>query len=113
LIVEFANQLRDRGLAFEDALEQAARTRLRPILMTGLSTAIGALPLILASGPGAETRRTIGIVVFTGCTVGTFFTLVVVPAAYRALARRSGSPGAVAHRLDQEAQAQPDTASHG
>jgi len=107
LIVEFANQLRDRGVAFDAALEEAARSRLRPILMTGLSTAIGALPLIYASGAGAETRRTIGVVVFGGCTLGTFFTLVVVPAAYRLLARRTGSPGAVAARLAAEEAARP------
>ncbi len=56
LIVEFANQLRDRGLEFEEALFQASRLRLRPIMMTGLSTAIGAVPLILASGAGAMSR---------------------------------------------------------
>lgn len=101
LIVEFANQLRDRGLAFAEALEQAARTRLRPILMTGISTAIGAVPLLLASGAGAETRRTIGVVIFAGVMVGTLFTLVVVPAAYGLLARRTGAPGDVAREIER------------
>ncbi len=64
LIVEFANQLRDRGVEFVDAVVGAAVTRLRPVLMTSLCTAFGALPLLLASGAGAEQRRPIGIVVF-------------------------------------------------
>src|SRR4029453_9221698 len=64
LIVEFSNQLRDRGVEFTEALIQAAVTRLRPVLMTSFCTAFGSLPLLLASGAGAEQRRPIGIVVF-------------------------------------------------
>lgn len=110
LIVEFANQLRDRGIPFAEALETAARTRLRPILMTGISTAIGAVPLLLASGAGAETRRTIGIVIFAGVMVGTAFTLIIVPAAYSLLARRTGAPGDVARKIEAlEAEQSPAT----
>ncbi len=99
LIVEFANQLRERGLAFEDAVREAALTRLRPILMTSIATAIGALPLFLRGGPGAGGRGAIGVVVFAGVLVATFFTLFVVPVAYSVVARRTQLPGAVSHQL--------------
>jgi multidrug efflux pump len=102
LIVEFANQLRDEGRAFEEALSEAALTRLRPIVMTAITTAAGAVPLILASGAGAETRAMIGTVIFSGVVVATAFTLFVVPVAYNLLARGSGSPGDVARRLEGE-----------
>ncbi len=84
LIVEFANQLRDRGIEFVDAIVQAAVTRLRPVLMTSLCTAFGALPLMLATGAGSEQRRPIGIVVFFGMTVAVFLTLFAVPDRLRA-----------------------------
>jgi multidrug efflux pump len=102
LIVEFANQLRDAGRAFDDALREAASIRLRPILMTAVTTAVGAVPLMLSAGPGAETRAVIGIVVLWGVVVATVFTLFVVPAAYQLLARRTGSPAAVQRRLEAE-----------
>lgn len=105
LIVEFANQLRDQGAAFHDALLDASETRLRPILMTGITTAAGAIPLLLASGAGAETRIVIGTVVFSGVIAATLFTLFVVPAAYAVLARRTGSPGDVKRRLDAQSAA--------
>ncbi|MCA9512357.1 MAG: efflux RND transporter permease subunit [Myxococcales bacterium] len=100
LVVEFANQLRSAGVAFGEAVVQAAETRLRPILMTGLSTALGALPLLFGGGPGAGGRRAIGVVVVAGVTFATFFTLFVVPAAYAVLARRTQLPDAVARRLE-------------
>lgn len=102
LIVEFANQLRDEGVAFSQALIQASDVRFRPILMTGLTTVAGSIPLILSSGAGAETRISIGIVVLFGVLAATFFTLFVVPAAYSLIARNTTSPGAVAERLKQE-----------
>ncbi|WP_136253812.1 efflux RND transporter permease subunit [Onishia niordana] len=102
LIVEFANQLRDQGSAFRDALIDASVTRLRPILMTAVTTMAGAVPLILSSGPGAETRMVIGIVILSGVAAATVFTLLVVPVAYDLLARRTGSPQAVAQRLAHE-----------
>ena len=102
LIVEFANQLRDQGLALRAALLEASETRLRPILMTGITTAAGAVPLLLSSGAGSETRAVIGVVILFGVLAATVFTLFVVPVAYDRLARRTGSPGAVAQQLAKE-----------
>ncbi len=92
LIVEFINQLRDEGRALQDAILEAAELRLRPILMTGLSTSLGALPLVLATGAGAEGRQAIGIVVLAGVTLATLMTLLVVPAVYGLIGRFTGSP---------------------
>ncbi|MDZ7852352.1 MAG: efflux RND transporter permease subunit [Halomonas sp.] len=102
LIVEFANQLRDQGMAFHEALVDAAVTRLRPIVMTAVTTMAGAVPLIVSSGAGAETRLVIGTVILCGLAAATLFTLFVVPVAYDLLARRTGSPGDVARRLEGE-----------
>jgi multidrug efflux pump len=109
LVVEFANQLRDQGLEFDAALKEAALARLRPILMTGLTTAAGAVPLILSSGAGAETRAALGFVILFGAMAAMLVSVLIVPAAYNLLARRTGSPGAVARRLaaEEEALAQP------
>jgi multidrug efflux pump len=103
LIVEFANQRRDAGLPFAEALLEAAQIRLRPILMTSVATVAGAIPLILAHGAGAEARENLGIVVFWGVLFSTLLTLYVVPGYYALLARRSGSPGRVAARLAEQA----------
>ena len=102
LIVEFANQLRDGGRAFAEALEEAAVTRLRPILMTAVTTMAGAIPLLVSSGAGAETRLVIGTVIFAGVALATVLTLFVVPVAYDLLARRTGSVGDVSRRLERE-----------
>jgi multidrug efflux pump len=102
LIVEFANQLRDAGHGFDAALREAAEIRLRPILMTAITTAAGAVPLILSTGAGTETRAVIGTVVLTGVLVATLLTLFVVPVAYQLLARGTGSPGALRRRLEAE-----------
>jgi len=107
LIVEFANQLRDQGTAFRDALLEAADVRLRPIVMTGITTAAGSIPLLLSTGAGAETRVVIGTVILAGVLSATAFTLFVVPVAYDLLARRTGSPGDVARRLEREEAAVP------
>ncbi len=104
LIVEFANQLRDQGLLFADALLQAAEIRLRPVLMTALSTMMGAIPLIYASGAGAESRMTLGVVIFCGVFTATALTLFVVPVFYNLVAKHTGSPGAVAAQLDRLAE---------
>ncbi|MEY5009763.1 MAG: hypothetical protein RLZZ253_902 [Verrucomicrobiota bacterium] len=88
LIVEFANQLRKQGLPKQSAVAQAASTRLRPILMTTVATVIGHFPLILASGPGAGARNSIGIVLVSGMLIGTLFTLFVVPAFYCVVSKR-------------------------
>lgn len=105
LIVEFANQLRDAGIEFEYALKRAAAQRLRPIVMTGFTTVFSSLPLVLASGPGAESRMVIGMVIFSGVLVSAFMTLYVVPTAYSWLARKTGSPlerTAEIERLEEE-----------
>jgi multidrug efflux pump len=86
LITEFANQQRDAGKSLHDAIIDAAKLRLRPILMTTAAMVLGALPLAFASGPGAETRHQIGWVVVGGLLIGTFFSLIVVPVAYTYLA---------------------------
>lgn len=93
LIVEFANQLRQQGLDMLDAVKQAAELRLRPILMTTGAMVLGAVPLALASGAGAESRQQIGWVIVGGMTVGTFLTIFVVPTIYTLLARQR-VPGA-------------------
>ncbi|MFL6550903.1 MAG: efflux RND transporter permease subunit [Povalibacter sp.] len=110
LIVEFANQLRDRGVEFTEAVIQAAVTRLRPVLMTSLCTAFGALPFLFASGAGAEQRRPIGVVVFYGTVVSVFLTLLAVPAVYAIFARKTRSPqhmSRIVDRLLGSAPAQP------
>jgi len=96
LIVEFANQLRDRGLEFREAVIESSKTRLRPVLMTSLCTAFGAVPLLLATGAGALSRQSIGAVVFFGVTFSVVLTLVVVPTVYSIVARNSHSPEYVA-----------------
>ena len=82
LIVEFANQLRDRGLSITRAAIQAAQERLRPILMTALSTLLGIFPLVIAVGAGAKSRQALGTAVFGGMFVATFLSLFVVPVLY-------------------------------
>ncbi|NHI01961.1 MULTISPECIES: efflux RND transporter permease subunit [Oceanimonas] len=90
LIVEFANGLQRQGRAKAEAIEQAAMTRLRPVLMTSAATVAGHFPLILVDGPGAAARNAIGLVLVGGMAIGTFFTLFVVPSLYLLLARRHG-----------------------
>lgn len=104
LIVEFANQLRDQGMEFIEALNEACRARFRPILMTSITTVMGAVPLVLASGAGAETRIVIGTVIIAGVLAATFFTLFLVPVAYALLARHTGSAGDIRRRLENEEQ---------
>lgn len=103
LIVEFINQLRDEGVEFGKAIVQAADVRFRPILMTGLTTVAGTVPLILTSGAGAETRISIGVTVFWGVLVSIIFTIFIVPAAYSLLAKHTKSPNWVADKLEEEA----------
>ncbi|ALG60594.1 MULTISPECIES: efflux RND transporter permease subunit [Citromicrobium] len=94
LIVEFADQLRHQGRSVREAVEEAAAIRLRPITMTLISTVIGALPLILASGAGAEARQSIGWVIFGGLGIASIFTLFLTPVLYLAIAR-FGQPRSV------------------
>ena len=102
LLVEFADQLRDQGFAVREAIEEAARIRLRPIVMTLVSTVLGALPLILASGPGSEARSAVGWVVFGGMGLATFFTLYLTPVAYLGIARFAKARAASGKQLHQE-----------
>jgi multidrug efflux pump len=94
LIVEFANQLREEGVAMREAIERSATLRLRPILMTTGAMVLGALPLALASGAGAESRQQIGWVIVGGMSIGTILTVFVVPTMYTLFARKS-IPGAI------------------
>ena len=93
LIVEFTNQLREQGMEMVDALVKASAQRLRPILMTTGAMVLGAIPLALASGAGAETRTQIGWVIVGGMSLGTLLTIFVVPTMYTLFARRA-VPGA-------------------
>nr|WP_242038234.1 efflux RND transporter permease subunit [Chroococcidiopsis sp. [FACHB-1243]] len=82
LIVEFANQLRDRGLSITQAALEAAQERLRPILMIAISTLVGIFPLVIAAGAGAGSRQSLGTAVFAGMLVATVLSLFVVPILY-------------------------------
>lgn len=111
LIVEFANQLRDRGLEIEQAIIDASVRRLRPILMTAFTTLIGAIPLILSTGAGAESRISVGTVVFFGMAFATFVTLLVIPAMYRLISAATKSPGFVESQLNQAIEDQQNLAA--
>ncbi|MFK7888735.1 MAG: efflux RND transporter permease subunit, partial [Gammaproteobacteria bacterium] len=99
LIVEFINQVRESGVDFEPAIVQAARIRLRPVLMTTISTSAGAVPLMLASGAGSVSRQNLGIVMFFGVLLSALMTLYIVPAFYKVFARGTRSRNAVADAL--------------
>lgn len=101
LIVEFANQLRDRGFEFEQAIIDASARRLRPILMTAFTTLAGAIPLILSDGAGYESRVAVGTVIFFGMGFATLVTLFVIPAMYRLISRYTEAPGHVEAELNQ------------
>lgn len=85
LIVEFANQLRDQGLAIRAAVIESASLRLRPIIMTSISAAASAIPLILWGDAGGEARKTIGVTIFSGALFATLVTLFIVPVFYNML----------------------------
>ncbi|MEN0035877.1 MAG: efflux RND transporter permease subunit [Cellvibrio sp.] len=87
LVVEFANKLQEQGMAKLEAIREASSLRLRPVMMTSVATIAGHTPLIFASGAGAEARNAIGIVLVLGMTIGTFFTLFVLPSVYMLLAK--------------------------
>jgi multidrug efflux pump len=100
LIVEFANQLRNQGKSISEAILESARTRLRPVLMTSVSTAIGAVPLVLATGAGAESRFTIGIVIISGVVLSTVLTLFLVPLTYALLAGFTSASNQIDRRIE-------------
>jgi multidrug efflux pump len=102
LIVEFANQLREQGMELVEAVIKSAGQRLRPILMTTGAMVLGAIPLAIAEGAGAESRQQIGWVIVGGMSLGTLLTIFVVPTMYLLFARKS-VPGAIT----QVAHAQP------
>ncbi|MEE4277807.1 MAG: efflux RND transporter permease subunit [Halieaceae bacterium] len=108
LLVEFINQVRDEGEAFDEAIVRASVLRLRPVLMTTISTVVGAIPLVMMSGPGSASRNVLGIVVLSGVSIATLFTLFLVPAIYRLLARRTGSPEAIAREMKRLAREAPE-----
>ncbi len=101
LIVEFANQLRDRGAEFFEATIEASATRLRPVAMTTLATAAGAVPLAIATGAGAESRQSIGATVLFGSLFAVVLTLYVVPALYVKIARNTRSPQYLSRLIDR------------
>ncbi|WP_282110222.1 multidrug efflux RND transporter permease subunit [Shewanella algicola] len=109
LIVEFANQLRDRGFALNTAIIDASARRLRPILMTAFTTLIGAIPLIMSTGAGSESRIAVGTVIFSGMAFATFVTLLVIPAMYRLISASTHSPGYVEAQLNDAIAAQAAT----
>lgn len=100
LIVEFINQMRDRGMEFNGAIIEGASIRFRPVVMTTISTVMGSIPLLLATGPGSESRTVLGVVLFTGVTFATFFTLFIVPVFYKVLARKTDSPNTITRKLN-------------
>ena len=102
LIVEFANQLRKEGKKFELAIIEAASIRLRPILMTSLSTIFGVLPLVISFGPGAASRLTVGITILGGMLFSTFFTLYVIPTIYSLISKNSKRIDAVEVELNKQ-----------
>jgi multidrug efflux pump len=100
LIVEFANQLRDEGMSISEAIAESASVRLRPILMTSVATIAGAVPLVLAGGPGSASRAAIGVVVIFGVAFSTLLSLFVIPSFYSLLAPFTRSPDALARKID-------------
>jgi multidrug efflux pump len=108
LVVEFANQLRDDGQAIRDAIIEASVVRLRPILMTSIATILGAVPLAMAAGAGAESREALGVVIVGGMGLSTIVTLYAIPALYLLLAPLTRPIGTVARALsDLEARERP------
>lgn len=102
LIVEFANQLRERGQDVDSAIKDAVRLRFRPVMMTMISTVFGGLPLVFASGAGAEARIAVGWVVVGGLGFATVFTLFLTPVFYRLIAPLCAVPGASSRKLEDE-----------
>ena len=109
LMVEFADQLRDAGRSVAEAAFEAACTRLRPIMMTMSSTVLGALPLVLGTGPGAESRAAIGAVIFGGLSLAALFTLFLTPVLYLGVARFAKPRAHHAELLEAELTALPAT----
>lgn len=103
LIVEFANQLRDEGYTVRDAIYHGASLRFRPVLMTTISTIFGAVPLVIATGAGAESRAAIGVVIMGGLIFASALTLFIIPVLYNLLARYAKPASAIARELERQA----------
>ena len=103
LIVEFANQLRDQGYEVREAILEGACLRFRPVLMTTISTVFGAVPLVIATGAGAESRAAIGMVILGGLIFATTLTLFIIPVLYNLLARFAKASNAVEKELERQA----------
>jgi hydrophobic/amphiphilic exporter-1 (mainly G- bacteria), HAE1 family len=112
LIVEFANIRRDEGASVDSAIREACRTRLRPVMMTMAAAVLGAVPLIFASGAGAEARLALGWIIVGGLGLATIFTLLLTPVAYRILAPLSQPRAAETQKLIDELKVAPRTTSH-
>jgi HAE1 family hydrophobic/amphiphilic exporter-1 len=102
LIVEFANQLRDRGLSVREAIEEAANIRLRPVLMTMIATVLGGVPLVISHGAGSEARQALGWIIVGGLGFAAVSTLFLTPVAYLLLARFSKPKAEEEKRLERE-----------
>jgi len=102
LIVEFANQLRDRGLTVREAIEESANIRLRPVLMTMIATVLGGVPLVISSGAGAEARQALGWIIVGGLGFAAVSTLLLTPVAYLLIARFSKPKAHEQERLERE-----------
>ena len=107
LIVEFINQVRDTGVEFTEAIIKGCQLRLRPVLMTTISTLVGAMPLVLMSGPGSVSRNVLGVVILSGVSLATLLTLFMVPGLYKLIAGNTGSP----ERLSRELKSLQDAES--
>jgi multidrug efflux pump len=101
LIVQFANELQRQGRGKLQAVRESAQLRLRPILMTSVATVAGNIPLVLVTGAGAAARNSIGIILVSGMSIGTFFTLLVVPSIYMLIAKDHGGENRPLARNDQ------------
>jgi multidrug efflux pump len=112
LIVDFANKLRDEGRDVAEAIVEAAAVRLRPILMTSIATMAGAVPLVVAGGPGSASRSAIGVVVIFGVAFSTLLSLYVVPSFYALLAPYTDSPEALSQEIDRLEAKTPEAAGH-
>jgi multidrug efflux pump len=110
LIVEFANKLQLAGKSKFDAVHEAAQTRLRPILMTSVATVAGHFPLTLVTGAGAAARNSIGLVLVGGMSIGTFFTLLVLPSVYVLIAKDHAKDNARAS-VEEPEEARPEHAN--
>jgi multidrug efflux pump len=102
LIVEFTNQLREEGKSMHESVLEASVTRLRPILMTSIATVLGAVPLMISTGAGAESRQAIGTVIVGGVSLSTFFTLFIVPSLYLLIGSYTKPRNFISEQLEQE-----------